>query len=168
MAQTIQATRRGPLRVVLFGCLSVAVLAVLFIAIVLALGRIPFLEGDRIVRTGEAYGFRIGMDRSQVMGVLKKRYAVRGNDLRVVWKKSDPVDARLAVYENTDQVEHLAREYGEHRVGVAGVTGISDPLLLCDEWRLEMPADWVNSIYLSFQDGRLVSIQRSKWLFERP
>jgi len=37
-----------------------------------------------------------------------------------------------------------------------------------DQWHVEMPAKWVNDVYLTFAGGRLAEIQRSRWVFERP
>jgi hypothetical protein len=147
--------------------IGVATVGVL-LAAVFALGRIPLIEGDQVITHGSGYGFMIGMAKPDALRVLQSRYARTGNDVRVVWEKSAPIDSRLARYENTELKDYGAREHGEHRIAVSSLKRLSEPLTLCDVWRLETPAQWVNDIYLTFRNDHLVKIERSRWLFERP
>ena len=48
------------------------------------------------------------------------------------------------------------------------INNLTLPLELVGRWDIEMPASWVNSIHLQFEDGRMKEIRKDKYLFERP
>ena len=129
---------------------------------------IPFVEGDWVTRSGAAYGFKIGSSRPEAFRVIREHYTKPGYELRVVWERASALQAQLAEYENPESKEWTHDEYSHWRQPVAAVVTLGPPLQLADRWDVEMPANWVNDIYLTFVDDRLVEIQRSHWVFERP
>jgi hypothetical protein len=128
----------------------------------------PFLEGDRVVRSGSAYGFTIGMTKPEVLEAIKSRYSRPRHSLRVTWSIDSDNGRALALFENTDWATYPHREHGEYRIEVTALSAMTAPLELVNEWDLELPARWVNDVYLVFSAGKLSEVQRSRWLFERP
>lgn len=128
---------------------------------------IPLVEGNRIVRSGSAYGFEIGMTRKECFLAVRGRYRKPEHYLRVLWAKDSDLDETLQPFENTDLARYPHREYGEYSELITQIESINPPLELGDRWDIRMPAKWVNSIYLTFDNGTLAKIQKSRWLFER-
>ena len=129
---------------------------------------IPFVEGDRVSRSGTAQGFRIGSSRADAFRVVCERYAQPANDIRVVWERASPVHAQLATFENAESKQWTRERYSYWRQPVSAVHELLPPLQVGDRWDIELPGSWVNDIYLTFANDELVEIQRSRWVFERP
>jgi len=122
---------------------------------------IPFVEGDTIVTHGRAYGFQIGMSREECLAAVRAGYDKPDYYLRVLWPEDSPLDDTL-------RANHPNRHFGEYRSLIGDISGTNPPLDLGERWDIEMPAAWVNDIYLTFDNDRLIEIRRSRWVFERP
>jgi hypothetical protein len=151
-------------------------LAVIVLAIVLLLGvliyiagnGIPFVEGDTKIETGNGYHFTIGMNKSEVFEAIKNKYNQDGYYLRVLWEKSSDVSPSLMDYTNNGRQYMANSPYYEWRVLINETPELLPPLMHMSRWDIDMPAEWVNSIYLEFEQDKLVEIRKSKWVFERP
>ena len=146
-------------------------LAVFFVlAALLYVGNsgIPFVEGDHVVTSGEAYRFEIGMTKPEVFESIKENYAKDNYYLRTLWLRQSSYAKELESFENTDWKDYKARKYSEHKSLVQDLKKITLPFAYSNRWDIEMPADWVNMIYLKFENESLIEIQKSRWLFERP
>jgi len=161
---------RSTKRIVLRSILLVIVFLVAVVALALYSVNegIPLLEGDKVVTSGRAYGFEIGMTRGECLSAVRAGYNKPNHYLRVLWPKDSVLDETLRVFENTEWASYPHRVYGEYSELVANINDTNPPLELGDRWDIEMPAEWVNSIHLTFENGKLVEIQKSRWLFERP
>ena len=139
-----------------------ALVLLFFFAALLYIGTkgIPFVEGDHVVKSGEAYHFRIGMTRQNVFTTILKNYAKEGYYLRTFWSKSSPIANELVVFQNTKMKSYPVRE-----TPVLDLKEISLPFIYSERWDIRMPSDWVNTIYLQFNDDSLVEIQKSRWRF---
>jgi len=146
---------------------AVTVLAAASILFIVGHG-IPFVEGDRVVRSGAAYGFTIGSTRAEAFAAIKEKYSSPGNKVSVAWKRASLDNEVLQTLESPGSRQMSGDAYGYYRAGVSGLPEVPQPLLLVDQWHVEMPAKWVDSVYLTFAGGRLAEIQRSRWVFERP
>jgi len=129
---------------------------------------IPFVEGDRVARSGTAYGFQIGSSREEAFRVVHERYAKPGYDFRVLWERASPLQAQLAEYEDPSSRRLSREEYSTWHRPISAVSTLEAPLQRVDRWDIQMPASWVNSIHLTFTADRLSEVSRSRWLFERP
>ena len=147
----------------------VATLVVGF-AVLLYIGNagIPFVEGDWVTEHGEAEGFRIGMTREVAFDALRTRYTGRDASVRFVWKRGTDVAIRLAPYEDAKSRSWVTRPHGFYVEPVDALVTMPLPLEIGDRWDVQLPASWVNDVYVTFVDGRVAKIQRSRWVFERP
>lgn len=118
--------------------------------------------------SGEAYGFTIGDSRDQALAVIREKYRGEDHHLRILWPISAEYADVLRPYENTPWKEYSAKEYAEYKIEVSRIEGMVPPLIYSDRWDIDMPATWVNTIYLTFEGEALIEIQKSRWLFERP
>ena len=144
------------------------ILGVLALLLYIGDGGIPFLEGDRVITSGKAYDFRIGMTRSEAFKSIVNNYSKDGYYLRVLWPKNSTLASKLEIFENTEWRNYGARNYSEHQVLIENAKEITLPLSHSRRWDIRMPGGWVNTIHLEFEGERLIRVQRSKWLFERP
>ena len=128
---------------------------------------IPLLEGERNVRSGSAYGLEIGMTRNECLLAIRGRYGKPEHYLTVLWAKDSDLDETLQPFENPDSPRYPHHEHREYRGLITQIESINPPLELIDHWEIRIPAQWVHSIYLTFANGTLVKIQKSRWLFER-
>lgn len=149
------------------GVLGALVIVALGCLFVLEHG-IPFVEGDRVVRSGAAYGFTIGSSRAEAFAAIKQNYSSPGNTVYVAWKRASADNDALRPFENPVSRQMSGDAYGYYRAAVSGLSVAPRPLLMVDQWRIEMPAKWVNDVDLTFHGDRLAEIQRSRWVFERP
>ena len=129
---------------------------------------VPFVEGDTIVTEGEAYGFEIGMSRDESFAVIQNMYNKPEYFIRLLWQKDDPAYETIDYYQNTRWAQNKMRKYNEFKELVLDVSSVNPPMEMVGRWDVDMPAKWVNTIYLMFKDERLNKIQKSRWLFERP
>ena len=129
---------------------------------------IPFIEGDHRVLSGKAYNFEIGMTKPQVFGAIREYYENDGYYLRILWLRQSDEAKELEIFENTESKKYTNRKYGEYKVQIKDLGSINLPLRYGSRWDIEMPAEWVNDIYLEFKNEKLVRIQKSRRLFERP
>ena len=146
-------------------------LAVFFaLAVLLYVGNsgIPFFDGDHVVTSGEAYKFKIGMTKPEVFESIKNNYAEDSYHLQTLWLRQSPIARELERFENTEWKDYGARKYSEHKIPIHDLDKITLPFAYSNRWDIEIPADWVNTIYLKFENEALVEIQKSRWLFERP
>jgi len=144
--------------------LFLSVLALLFIA-----GNgIPFIEGDDKVTSGEGYNFKIGMTKPEVFKKVKTHYNKKDYYLRTLWLKESKINKQLESFQNTEWQEYPHRKYSEYKIRINELNEITLPLEYGGRWDIDLPAERVNSIYLTFEDERLIEIQKSRWLFERP
>ena len=127
---------------------------------------IPFVEGDTNIKTGNGFHFKIGMNKSEAFDVIKDKYNKDDYFLRVKWKKSSVESPSLESYVNKKS-NYLNYPYNEWKAPVKDITELIVPLKLIPNWTIRMPASWKNYIYLTFQNGQLVEIRKSKWVFER-
>ena len=154
------------LKIGLFLLLGAFLTAVLLFYV--AASGVPFVEGDRRIASGSAYGFRIGMSKAEVFDVIKTHYARDGYSLRALWEKNSPEDAILAPFENTDWKKYPHRKHGEHKSLIKDLSKLEAPYGATSHWDIDVPSGWVNRISLQFEDERLVEVRKSRWLFERP
>lgn len=135
--------------------------------LLIAACQIPLVEGDKTIIEGKAYGFEIGAKKSDTFKVIKKEYNKKGYYLRTLWLKKSELGDQLTQYENQESKKSF-NEYAEYKDEISNMLNLTAPLNLCQRWDIKMPAKWVNDIYLTFDDGRLIKIRKSRWLFERP
>jgi len=151
---------------------ATTVIAIIIVSIVVLLyifsAGIPFVEGDVRISSGSAYGFKIGMSKQEVFSAIRSLYNKKNYSLRVLWLKDSKVHEILSPFENTNWAKYPKRKYSEYKELTKKIKKINPPLEHGKRWDIDMPASWVNSIYLTFENGMLVEIQKSKWLFERP
>jgi hypothetical protein len=150
------------------GFVSLALLISLIVLNIVLDEGIPFLEGDDRVVSGRGYGFEIGMTKKETFEVIKDSYNINEYFLRVLWLKDSEINNELERFENTEWAEYKNRKYSEYKVQINNLTEITLPLDYGKRWDIKMPSDWVNTIYLTFENNCLVEIMRSRWLFERP
>ncbi|WP_229817348.1 hypothetical protein [Thalassotalea profundi] len=129
---------------------------------------VPFIEGDEQVTDGTAHHFAIGSTKSEVFADVKKNYSESGYLLRVLWPKDSEINLKLESFQNTKWKDYPGRRYSEYKVPITEIEELTAPLLLTTRWDIEIPSNWVNSIYLQFENDRLIQIRKSRWLFERP
>jgi hypothetical protein len=85
-----------------------------------------------------------------------------------LWPREAIYAEELKSYENTNWKNYINTHFAEYKIEVGALERMEPPLIHGYRWDIEMPAEWVNTIYLSFANGRLTEIQKSRWLFERP
>ena len=105
------------------------VLAIIFsLAVLLYVGNsgIPFVEGDHVVTSGEAYKFKIGMTKSEVFESIKNNYAKDGYYLQTLWLRQSSYAKELEKFENTEWKDYKARKYSEHKTLIHGLDKIID------------------------------------------
>jgi hypothetical protein len=85
-----------------------------------------------------------------------------------LWEKSSDVSPSLMDYTNNGRQYMANSPYYEWRVLINETPELLSPLMHMSRWDIDMPAEWVNSIYLEFEQDKLVEIRKSKWVFERP
>ena len=161
---------------VVTGKLILKSLVVIVLAIVLLLGvliyivgnGIPFVEGDTKIKTGHGFHFTIGMSKSEVFDAIKSKYNQEDYYLRVLWEKTSDISFSLEAYTNSGRPYLANSPYYEWRVPIRETPELLPPLILTARWDINMPAEWVNSIYLEFKQDKLVEIRKSRWVFERP
>ena len=146
-----------------------AVLAMAFAALIyVGDAGIPFVEGDRITRTGQAEGFRVGMTRDEAFAALTAHYRKRDAHIRYVWKRDSDSAGALLPFEHPESRSWGSNPYAHYDEAIDALTTMPLPLELGERWDIKLPATWVNSVYVTFKDDRVAEIQRSRWVFERP
>jgi hypothetical protein len=161
---------------VLTGKFILKSLVVIVLAIVLLLGvliyivsnGIPFIEGDTKIKTGHGFHFTIGMNKSEVFHAIKNKYNKEDYYLRVLREKSSDISSSLEGYTSNGRPYLANSPYYEWRAPIRETSELLSPLMLTSRWDINMPAEWVNSIYLEFDQDKLVEIRKSRWVFERP
>jgi hypothetical protein len=128
---------------------------------------IPFLEGDTNIKTGDGFHFEIGMNKSEVFDVIKNKYNKEDYYLSVLWKKSSIDSPNLEEYVDKSSHYTVNSPYSEWKAPIREIPELLRPLILMPHWKIDMPAVWVNYIYLEFEKDKLVVIRKSKWVFER-
>ena len=146
---------------------AVATLTALALLLYFASDGVPFVEGDRITTQGEAEGFRIGMTKAEAFDALKEHYRDRDATIRHVWERGSPHAGELARFEAEESRRQTADPYGEYEEAIDSLTTMPRPLAIGDRWDVQLPASWVHSVYVTFEDDRIVEIRHSRWLFER-
>jgi hypothetical protein len=147
----------------------VAVIVVGFVALIyIGDAGIPFVEGDWVTEHGEAQGFRIGMTRAEAFDVLRTRYRGREASVRFVWERGTGIASRLAPYEAAQSRSWASDRHGFYVEPIDTLVAMPLALEIGDRWDIQLPASWVNDVYVTFHDGRVVKVQRSRWVFERP
>ena len=124
---------------------------------------ILFVEGDRAVLTGSAYGFRIGSSRAEAFATLRDQYSSSGDHVFVVWRRAAVESEQLVTFGNPGPRDI----YANYRMPVHDLAEIPKPLQVVDRWHIEMPGRWINEILLTFKRDRLSEIRRSRWVFQR-
>ena len=151
----------------LIAVIAAAVIATLSFLYSVLFG-VPFVEGDRITTEGEADGFRIGMNKAQAFDALRVHY--RDKDARVshVWRRDSSLATELSRFETPQSRQWVSNPHGKYEAAVESLTDMPLPLIVGQRWDVKLPASWVNSVYVTFEDDRVVEIKHSRWLFERP
>ena len=108
------------------------------------------------------------MAKPDVFESIKNNYAKENYYLRLLWLKQASFAEELESFENTEWKDYGARKYSEHKSLIHDLEKMTPPFTYSNRWDIEMPADWVNTIYLEFENEKLTQIQKSRWLFERP
>ena len=152
----------------LAGSLALILLLAIGFLLLVADDGIPFIEGDTVILEGERYGFSIGMSKQDAYEALKTNYSNDEHYVRILWRKGSDENAMLERFQNTSQAQYTNRIYSETELPIIGMQEMPLPLELVQRWDVQLPASWINTIYLTFEDTKLVEIQRSRWLFERP
>ena len=145
-------------------------IVMLLLALLLYVGNsgIPFVEGTWKTERGSAYGFEIGMSKSDAFATLRSDYSLADHYIEIIWPKGSETDPLLGDFENTSDANRTDRRYGRYRQPVAELHDATLPLQMSEKWELQLPASWVNNIYLEFRDDSLIRITRDRWIFERP
>jgi len=151
----------------LFVVVVVIVIAFASLLYVAAVG-VPFIEGDRVTTQGDAEGFQVGMTKAQAFNALHVHYQDRNATVRHVWKRDSPLAGELSQFETPESRRHTPDPYGVYEAAVESLTTMPLPLAIGDRWDVQLPASWVNDVYVTFEADRIVEIQHSRWLFERP
>ena len=151
----------------LFVLVAVVVIAFASLLYVAAVG-VPFVEGDRVTTRGDAEGFQIGMTKAQAFDALQAHYHDRNATVRHVWKRDSPFAGVLSQFETLQSLRQTSNPYGVYEAAVEPLTTMPVPLAIGDRWDVKLPASWVHDVYVTFEANRIVKIQRSRWLFERP
>ena len=158
------------IKLVLKFLVAVTLVIIVAIAALLYVGNsgIPFIEGDHRVTSGKAYEFEIGMSKSEAFNSILKNYAKEDYYLRTLWLRHSPMANNLADFENTESRKYKNKKHSEYKILIRELKEMPLPLVYISRWDIDMPADWVNTIYLEFINDNLIRIQKSRWLFERP
>ena len=164
----IKSCRKIASKIFSLAIISFFVVSLLLISIIFVTGKIPSVEGTDIVVEGEAYHFNIGMTKQSAFELIKKHYSKDEYILRVLWLRESELNKLLQKFENTEMAKYKNRKYCEYKILVKNLNNLTLPLELVGRWDIEMPASWVNSIHLQFEDGRMKEIRKEKYLFERP
>ena len=131
---------------------------------------IPFLEGTKIIKSGSNYGFRIGMSKEESFTILKTNYSKENYFITTIW---DSNSEQSRVLEKFPKVTfHMgfrdSDPYYKFRDLIKNKKKLISQLQLLDTWKIEMPENWVDTLTLFFENNKLVEMQRTKYLFERP
>lgn len=131
---------------------------------------IPFVEGNETFNEGAAYNFVIGMNKKEALNQLKKHYNNEEIYVRIYWSTYSEINANeLEAYAKNEKIRPISDSHiREYQVQVTSITNLTQPMTHINNWEIRMPKGLVNSIYLTFSDEKLITIQRSRWLFERP
>lgn len=148
--------------------LVLVIVAVLGVLLYIGNSGVPFVEGDHVVSSGSAYEFRIGMTKPEVFESIQRNYAKKDYYLRVLWLRHSHIAKELEGFETKDPEHTSSRKFAEYKALIQDFENVTPPLVYTDRWDIKMPADWVNTIYLKFENDSLIEIQKSRWLFERP
>ena len=149
--------------------ISILAIFLALVALIYSIGNgVPFIEGDNKITSGKAYNFEIGMSKQDTFRIIQKHYNKEGYYLRTLWLKDSEIDNKLESFQNTEWKKYPHRKYSEYKVLISNIDEITPPFQYGARWDIDMPAAWVNTIYLSFEDELLTEIQKSRWLFERP
>ena len=148
---------------------ATAIVALLFVlSSYITLSGIPFVEGTWRTESGSAYGFEIGMAKDDAFVVLRSDYSLPDHYIEIIWPKGSEADRILTEFENTSDAKRTNRSYGIYRLAIVDLNELTQPMQTYGEWKLQLPASWVNSINLEFQGDSLKRITRDRWVFERP
>ena len=151
----------------LLAVVAVAVIAFAALMFLAAVG-VTFIEGDRVTTEGDAEGFQIGMTKEQAFDALQAHYHDRNATVRQVWKRDSPRAGELARFETSQSLQRTSDPYGVFEAKVESLSTMPLPLVIGDRWDVQLPASWVHDVYVTFEADRVVKIQHSRWLFERP
>jgi hypothetical protein len=58
--------------------------------------------------------------------------------------------------------------YYKFRELIKEINELIPSIQLIDTWEIEMPENWVDTLTLIFEENKLIEMQRTKYLFERP
>ena len=158
----------------IYSKLAIAAFFALFVALflstcsVLGGGPVPLIETNKTITEGTGWKFEIGATKANTYATILIHYSKDGNRLITFWEPSDGRPTNLAEYE-TELLRGCRNPcYKFDRAVFDVAPSVPPPLSFSDNWSVRMPGPWVNSISLEFEDGRLSSINRSEFLFERP
>ena len=110
---------------------------------------------DKTYINGNHYGFNIGDSKEKVFNELQLNYL--NKNLSVYWELGTN-DKKLNTHENS--------KYGVFRIILNNDSKLEYPLIKINQWELNLEGTKNNYIYIKFEDNRIKSLRRVRYIFE--
>ncbi len=152
----------------LFIALAVIATGLTAAIFVFANSGIPFVEGTKSIFEGEAYGFEIGMNRTECLSTIQSIYNEPDHFLRASWETPSPVEPETREMLGVTAFGQVGTLRNTYETLVSDLDPNHPVLKRAERWTIDLPESWIHRVGLWFLEERLVEISRTRWLFERP